>query len=118
MKVGKVAVPPAKTARGSGVAAVLGGNITDGVIKAGTVRPRMSVTTYFTGDAVPLNVGNGSNVTTPVVVFTVYVPSPATVNDVNVQLAFAVDVVAHKRTVLASKVAGVVALSFVNGEIV
>ena len=34
----------------------------------------------------PVNVGNGSNVTTPVVVFNVYVPSPGTVTLVLEQL--------------------------------
>ena len=37
------------------------------------------------GVAVPVNEGSGLNVTTPVVVFTVYVPSPATVSEVAVQ---------------------------------
>ena len=66
-----VAVPPANTAFVSGVAAGPAGGSTNGVIVAATVRPRMSVTTYFTGAAVPTKLGNGSNVTTPVVLFTV-----------------------------------------------
>jgi hypothetical protein len=77
----------------------------------------VSATTYFTGDAVPTNVGNGSNVIVPFA-FTVYVPSFDTVSVVSVQLAFTVDVVAHSFTLLATKVAGVVAESFVRGEIV
>jgi hypothetical protein len=36
--------------------------------------------------AVPTNVGSGSNVTTPVAVFTVKEPSPGTVNEVFEQL--------------------------------
>jgi hypothetical protein len=77
----------------------------------------VSATTYFTGEAVPTNDGNGSNVTVPFTL-TVYVPSFGTVNVVKLQLAFAVDVVAHNFTVLATKVAGFVAESLLNGEIV
>ena len=44
-------------------------------------------------------------------------PWPATVNDVRLQLAFAVDVDEHKRTVLATNVAGDVTVSFVSGLI-
>ena len=94
-----------------------GGGTTVGVMVAATNWPVVSATTYFTGEAVPVNVDSGSNVTVPFA-FTVYVPSPATVNDVNVQLAFTVEVVAHKRTELTTNVAGVVALSFVNGEMI
>jgi hypothetical protein len=72
---------------------------------------------YFTGEAVPTNDGNGSKVTVPFAL-TVYVPSFGTVNVVRLQLAFAVDVVAHNFTLLATKVAGVVAESLLNGEIV
>jgi hypothetical protein len=50
--------------------------------------------------------------------FTVYVPSFGTVKVVRLQLVFAVDVVAHNFTVLATKVAGVVAESLVKGEMV
>ena len=77
----------------------------------------MSATTYFTGVATPLKVGNGSNVTVPFA-FTVYVPSPGTFNVVRLQLVFAVDVVAHNFTLLATKVAPVPAASLVRGEIV
>jgi hypothetical protein len=56
------------------------------------------------GVAVPVNVETGTNVTTPVVVFTVYVPSPVTVSVVPVQLAVAVPV-AHNLTVVESRVA-------------
>jgi hypothetical protein len=56
------------------------------------------------GVAVPVNVESGTNVTTPVVVFTVYVPSPVTVSVVPVQLAVAVPV-AHNLTVVRSRVA-------------
>ena len=44
------------------------------------------------GVAVPVKEGNGSNVTTPVVVFSVYVPWLATVREVPVQDETAVDV--------------------------
>ena len=72
-----------------------------------------SATTYFTGDAVPVNDGNGLNVTVPFT-FTVYVPSPATSRLSRLQLAFAVDVVAHNFTEVATRVAGAVAASFVR----
>ena len=45
---------------------------------------------------------------------TVYVPWLATVNVVRLQLAFAVAVVAHNFTVLATRVAGDVTVSFVK----
>ena len=45
-------------------------------------------------------------------------PSFGTVNTVRLQLAFAVDVVAHNFTVLATNVAGDVTVSLLNGEIV
>jgi hypothetical protein len=77
----------------------------------------VSCTAYFTGEAVPVNEESGSNVTVPFA-FTVYVPSPATVNVVRLQLAFAVDVDEHKRTVLGTNVAGEVTVSFVRTEIV
>jgi hypothetical protein len=60
--------------------------------------------------------GNGSNVTVPFAL-TVYVPWLATVNVVKSQLAFAVEVAAHNFTVLATKIAGDVAVSFVKIEI-
>jgi hypothetical protein len=70
----------------------------------------------LTGEAVPVKVGSGSNVTEPFA-FTVYVPWLATVNVVKSQLAFAVEVVAHNFTVLATKIAGDVVESFVKIEI-
>jgi hypothetical protein len=66
--------------------------------------------------ATPVKDGNGSNVTVPFAL-TVYVPWFATVKVVKSQLAFAVEVVAHNFTVLATKVAGEVAESFVKIEI-
>ena len=113
----KVAVPPGITTFDSGVATGTGGSATVGVIVAPATWPVVSATTYFTGEAVPVNVGNGSNVTEPFA-FTVYVPSLATVNVVKLQLAFAVEVVAHNFTVLATNVAGEVTVSFVSIEIV
>jgi hypothetical protein len=77
----------------------------------------VSATTYFTGDAVPTNVGNGSKVIVPFA-FTVYVPSFGTVSVVRLQLAFAVDVVAQSFTLVGTNVAGVVTESLLKGEIV
>jgi hypothetical protein len=62
------------------------------------------------GVAVPVNVEIGTNVTAPVVVFTVYVPSPVTVSDVPEQLEFAVPF-AHNLTVVRSSVAPLPAAS-------
>jgi len=59
---------------------------------------------YLIGVAVPENVDSGLKVTTPVVVLTVYTPSPVTVNEVAVQLASAVPVT-HSRTDVGSNVA-------------
>ena len=70
----------------------------------------VSDTTYFTDDAVPLNVDNGSNVTVPSAL-TVYVPWFAIVKVVRLQLAFAVLVVAHNFTLVGFRVAGEVAES-------
>ena len=109
-------VPPAITAFVSGVAAGGAGSETVGVILAPASWPVESVTAYFTGAAVPLNVGNGSNVTVPLA-FTVYVPSPATVKVGNVQLLFAVAVVAHNFTDVATNVTGETTVSFVKTEI-
>jgi len=64
-----------------------------------------------------VKLGSGSNVTVPFEL-TVYVPWLATVNVVKVHEAFAVEVVAHSFTVNGSKIAGAVAVSFDNGEIV
>ena len=77
----------------------------------------MSATTYLTAEAVPVNEGNGSNVTVPLA-FTVYVPSFGTVNVVRLQLALAVAVDAHNLTEVALSAASEPAWSFVNGEIV
>ena len=92
------------------------GALTVGVIVALVTWPVESATTYFTGVATPAKVGNGLNVTVPSGL-TVYVPSFGTVNDVNVHEAFAVVVVAHNLRLDATKVAGLVAESFVKGEI-
>ena len=104
------------TDRVSGVATGGGGMRTVGVMVAEATRPLMSATTYFTGAAVPMNVGSGSNVTVPFA-FTVYVPSPPTVSVVSVQLEIAVETLAHKRTELGTSVAGATAESLVSGEI-
>jgi hypothetical protein len=111
-----VAVPPGMRFFVCGVATGSAGKATVGVIVAFASCPVLSCTTYFTGDATPEKVGNGSNVTVPFA-FTVYVPWFATVNVVKSQLAFVVEVVAHSFTVLATKIAGDVAVSFVNIEI-
>jgi hypothetical protein len=113
----KVAVPPGIIAFDSGVATGGAGKDTVGVMVALASCPVESVTTYFTGEAVPENVGNGLNVTVPFA-FTVYAPSFATVNEERLQLALAVDVDAHSFTLVATKVAGAVVESFVSGEIV
>jgi hypothetical protein len=113
----KEAVPPGTTAFVSGVATGAAGIETVGVMVALVTWPVESATTYFTAVAVPLNVGSGSKVTVPFA-FTVYVPSPATVNVVRLQLALTVLVVAHNFTLLAISVAGEVTVSFVKMEIV
>lgn len=61
----KVAVPPGITALVSGVATGAAGAVTVGVIVAPANCVVESATTYFTGEAVPINVGNGSNVMVP-----------------------------------------------------
>jgi hypothetical protein len=78
--------------------------------------PFESATTYLIGVAVPANVDNGVNVTTPVVVFTVYVPSPAMVSDVAVHTELSVPV-AHSRTEDGINVAPVPATSPVSTSI-
>ena len=60
-----VAVPPGMTAFVSAVATGATGAVTVGVIVALASCVVESATTYFTGDAVPLNVGSGSKVTVP-----------------------------------------------------
>ena len=117
VNVVKVAVPPGMTAFDSGATTGAAGIETVGVIVALVTWPVVSVTTYFTGEAVPTNVGSGSNVTVPFA-FTVYVPSLGTVKEERLQLAFAVEVVAHNFTDEGTNVAGVVAESLFNGEIV
>jgi hypothetical protein len=112
----KLTVEAGATARRSGEATGGGGMRTVGVMVALATRPLMSATMYFTGAAVPMNDGSGSNETVPFA-FTVYVPSFGTVNVVKLQLAFAVEVVAHNFTLLATNVAGATAESFVRGEI-
>jgi hypothetical protein len=95
---------PCRTLFCCGVADGEVGGATVGVIVAEATAPNESLTWYVGGEeTVPLNVGNGVNVTSPVVVFTVYVPSPATVSDANVQ--FGTDCVApHRRTLDATSV--------------
>jgi hypothetical protein len=75
----------------------------------------VSATTYFTGDAVPVNVGSGSNVIVPFR-FAVYVPSLGTVREGEVQLALAVEVVAQNFTEVASSGASDPAVSFVSSD--
>jgi hypothetical protein len=80
----------------------------------------VSATWYLTAVAVPLNVGNGSNVTVPFA-FTVYVPSFAIVNEVCVQLfgVCALGATPHNFTVEATNGALTApATSLVSGEIV
>jgi hypothetical protein len=89
---------------------------TVGVIVAEAIDPKELATTYLTGVAVPANVDSGVNVTTPVVVLTVYVPSPAIVSDVAVHNALSVPV-AHSRTEEGTKVAPVPAVSPVSTSI-
>ncbi len=72
-----------------------------------------SATTYFTSDAVPVKDGNGLNVTVQFE-FTLYVPSPGTSRELRLQLAFAVKIVAHSFTDVATRFAGAVAASFVR----
>jgi hypothetical protein len=112
-----VAVAPGITALDSGVAVGAFGRDTDGVMVAFVTCPVESTTTYFTGDAVPVKDGKGSNVTVPLAL-TVYVPSPATVKVVRLQLELTVLVVAHNFTLLVTNVAPLPATSFVNGAIV
>jgi hypothetical protein len=61
----KLMVDPGRTTLVSGLALGGGGGTTVGVMVADTTCPMESATTYFTGEAVPVNVGNGSNVTVP-----------------------------------------------------
>jgi hypothetical protein len=117
VKVVKATVPPGMTDFDCGVALGAVGADTVGVIVAFVNWLRVSATTYLTADALPMNVGNGSNVIVPFA-FTVYVPSFATVNVVRLQLAFAVLVVAHNFTDDASIGASEPAVSLVSGEIV
>jgi hypothetical protein len=112
-----VAVAPGITALDSGVAVGAFGRDTDGVMVAFVTCPVESTTTYFTGDAVPVKDGKGSNVTVPLAL-TVYVPSPATVKVVRLQLELTVLVVAHNFTLLAINVAGDVTVSLIKIEIV
>ena len=65
LMVVNVAVPPGITDFDSGVATGAVGIATVGVIVAFVTCPVVSATTYFTGDAVPVNVDKGSNVTVP-----------------------------------------------------
>ena len=58
-------VPPGMTAWAFGVAVGAAGKPTVGVMVAPANWVVESATTYFTGDAVPENVGNGLKVTVP-----------------------------------------------------
>ena len=81
-KIGaKSFVPQSMSETVPGFATGGGGARTVGVMVVLTVWPMVSVTWYFTAVAVPVNDGNGSNVTVPSV-FTVYVPCKAIVSDV------------------------------------
>ena len=74
----------------SAIATGAGGGVTVGVIVPSDFCPSESATTYLIGVAVPVKVGSGSKVTTPVDAFSVYVPWPATVSVVEVHDAVAV----------------------------
>jgi hypothetical protein len=89
---------------------------TVGVIVAEAFDPKELATTYLIGVAVPVNVDSGTNVTTPVVVSTEYVPSPAIVSDVAVHNELSVPV-AHNRTEDGINVAPVPAVSPVSTSI-
>ena len=108
---------PAKTVLAFAVATGAAGAVTVGVMVAPTFCKVESATTYLTAVAVPLKVGNGSKVTVPFE-FAVYVPSPVTVNDGNVQLASAVEVVAHNFTDEGVNVAPAPATSLVKTEMI
>ena len=110
-------VPPGMTDFVSAVATGGVGNATVGVMVASSIRPLVSATTYFTAVATPVKDDNGSKVTVPLA-FTVYVPCPATSSVVKSHNAFAVAVVAHNFTLVATMVAGVVAVSLVKIVIV
>jgi hypothetical protein len=99
----KVTVPPGRTDLVSGDAVGAVGGVTVGVIVEFATRPNVSVAWYATTVAtVPLKLGNGSNVTTPVVGSTVYVPSPGTVNDVlSHEFGFWTGSMPHNFTVVA-----------------
>jgi hypothetical protein len=90
---------------------------TVGVIVADAFDPKEFATTYLIGVAVPANVDSGLKVTTPVVVSTVYVPSPAMVSEVAVHNESSVPV-AHRRTEDGIRVAPVPATSPVSTSIV
>ena len=65
VSVVKATVPPGITVLVCAVATGAAGAVTVGVIVASSVRPVVSATMYFTGEAAPLKVGNGSKVTDP-----------------------------------------------------
>jgi hypothetical protein len=113
----KVAVAPGITVFVSGVTTGKAGIATVGVIVAPVNWPVLSCTAYFTGDAVPVKLAIGLNVTVPSG-FTVYVPSFGTVKVVRSQLALSVEVVEQSFTLLATSVAGDVVVSFPRIEIV
>ena len=76
-----------------------------------------SATTYFTSDAVPVNVDNGVKVTVPLA-FTVYVPWPETSRVSRSQLALAVAVVAQSLTDVVLSVAPAPAASPVKTSMI
>ena len=79
-------------------------------IVAEAICPVESATTYLIGVAVPVNVANGSKVTTPVCGSTVYVPSFTTNREVEVQLISSVPV-GHSRIELGLRKAPAPAVS-------
>jgi hypothetical protein len=115
VKVVNATSPPGITDFDCDVAVGDAGAETVGVTVAPASCPIVSATTYFTGDAVPVNVGSGSNVIVPFR-FAVYVPSLGTVREGEVQLALAVEVVAQNFTEVASSGASDPAVSFVSSD--
>ena len=116
VKVVNATVSPGFTDFVWGVATGAFGAATVGVIVALVCWLLVSVTTYFTGVAAPLNVGSGSNVTVPSGL-TVYVPSLGTTSESKLHELLADDVVKHNFKVLGIYVAGAVVVSLDNGEI-
>ena len=115
VSVVKATEEPGRTNFVSAVAVGAGGGVTVGVIAASERWPSASATAYLMGVAVPVNAGKGSNVTTPVVGFNVYVPWFATVNVVDVQDEAVVTVLAQIPDGTAARVVPVPAESFDTG---